>query len=268
MNFAANPQDLIYHEKQEGRLCAVHCLNNLLQGSYFTAVDLGNLADQLDEAELQQMAEGGFDGEDYRRFVASPSSNKDDTGYFSLQVIQKALSNLTIEMIKFNSKSSNLAISLRANPTAAQAFICHYQDHWYALRKFGTQWINLNSVLSKPKPISDTYLSLFLEQLQTEGHSIYIIAGNLIQTEADQYLLENPLPDWYSKEEPPKSSRRLPAGDAGCSGGGHSSLPLLPPPSYDEAMVESALAASLYESAQDEERQMKLAIEMSLKKST
>ncbi|KAH9400821.1 Ataxin-3 [Tyrophagus putrescentiae] len=190
MNFAANPQDLIYHEKQEGRLCAVHCLNNLLQGSYFTAVDLGNLADQLDEAELQQMAEGGFDGEDYRRFVASPSSNKDDTGYFSLQVIQKALSNLTMEMIPFNNKSSNLAISLRANPTAAQAFICHYQDHWYALRKFGTQWINLNSVLSKPKPISDTYLSLFLEQLQTEGHSIYIIAGNLIQTEADQYLLE------------------------------------------------------------------------------
>lgn len=123
-------------------------------------------------------------------------------------------------------------------------------------------------MLSKPKPISDTYLSLFLEQLQTEGHSIYIIAGNLIQTEADQYLLENPLPDWYSKEEPPKSSRKLPAGDDDRSGGGHSSLPLLPPPSYDEAMVESALAASLHESAQDEERQMKLAIEMSLNQST
>lgn len=60
----------VCHHQQEGRLCAVHCLNNLLQGSYFTAVDLGNLADQLDEAELRQMAEGGFDGEDYRRFVA------------------------------------------------------------------------------------------------------------------------------------------------------------------------------------------------------
>lgn len=43
--------------QQEGRLCAQHCLNAALQGSYFTAVDLGELAMRLDEEERQQMSE-------------------------------------------------------------------------------------------------------------------------------------------------------------------------------------------------------------------
>nr|ADD00649.1 ataxin 3 variant e [Homo sapiens] len=29
----------IFHEKQEGSLCAQHCLNNLLQGEYFSPVE-------------------------------------------------------------------------------------------------------------------------------------------------------------------------------------------------------------------------------------
>lgn len=43
--------------QQEGRLCAQHCLNATLQGSYFTAVDLSELAMRLDEEERQQMSE-------------------------------------------------------------------------------------------------------------------------------------------------------------------------------------------------------------------
>ena len=41
----------IFHEKQEGSLCAQHCLNALLQGSYFNAVDLAELSRQLDAEE-------------------------------------------------------------------------------------------------------------------------------------------------------------------------------------------------------------------------
>jgi ataxin-3 len=41
----------IYHEQQEGALCAQHALNSLLQGEYFTAVDLANIAHELDEEE-------------------------------------------------------------------------------------------------------------------------------------------------------------------------------------------------------------------------
>jgi Ataxin-3 len=55
--------------QQEGSLCAQHCLNALLQGSYFTAVDLATLANNLDEAERQQMAESGIDSVEYRQFI-------------------------------------------------------------------------------------------------------------------------------------------------------------------------------------------------------
>jgi ataxin-3 len=44
-------------------------LNALLQGSYFTAVDLAALAQEMDEAERIRMAESGVDSEDYRRFL-------------------------------------------------------------------------------------------------------------------------------------------------------------------------------------------------------
>ena len=34
----------VFHERQEGQLCAQHALNALLQGPYFTAVDLAEIA--------------------------------------------------------------------------------------------------------------------------------------------------------------------------------------------------------------------------------
>lgn len=41
----------VYFERQEGALCLQHCLNNLLQANFFTAVDLAELARDLDSAE-------------------------------------------------------------------------------------------------------------------------------------------------------------------------------------------------------------------------
>uniref|UniRef100_A0A8C9YU58 ubiquitinyl hydrolase 1 n=1 Tax=Sander lucioperca TaxID=283035 RepID=A0A8C9YU58_SANLU len=104
--------DSIFHEKQEGSLCAQHCLNNLLQGEYFTPVDLSSIAHQLDEEERMRMAEGGMASEEYRTF-------------------------LQLDLLKI-------------------------------IVLFSLQWFNLNSLLTGPELISDTYLALFLAQLQQE----------------------------------------------------------------------------------------------------
>ena len=55
--------------QQEGSLCAQHCLNALLQGTYFTAVDLADIAKQLDASESQHMAEAGTMTREYQQFV-------------------------------------------------------------------------------------------------------------------------------------------------------------------------------------------------------
>uniref|UniRef100_A0A3P9LZC2 ubiquitinyl hydrolase 1 n=1 Tax=Oryzias latipes TaxID=8090 RepID=A0A3P9LZC2_ORYLA len=162
--------DSIFHEKQEGSLCAQHCLNNLLQGEYFTPVDLSSIAHQLDEEERMRMAEGGMGSEEYRTF---------------LQVISNALRVWGLELILFNSREYQ---SLMINPINEKAFICNYKEHWFTIRKLGQQWFNLNSLLTGPELISDTYLALFLAQLQQEGYSIFVIQGNLPECEAEQIL--------------------------------------------------------------------------------
>ncbi|XP_041070492.1 ataxin-3 isoform X2 [Carcharodon carcharias] len=126
--------EAIFHEKQEGSLCAQHCLNNLLQGEYFSPIDLSTIAQQLDEEERERMAEGGTTTEEYRIFLQQPSGNMDDSGFFSIQ------------------------------------------------------WFNLNSLLTGPELISDTYLALFLAQLQQEGYSIFVVRGELPECEADELL--------------------------------------------------------------------------------
>uniref|UniRef100_UPI003AAB25DF ataxin-3 isoform X2 n=1 Tax=Centroberyx gerrardi TaxID=166262 RepID=UPI003AAB25DF len=175
----------IFHEKQEGSLCAQHCLNNLLQGEYFTPVDLSSIAHQLDEEERMRMAEGGMASEEYRTFLQQPSGNMDDSGFFSIQVISNALGVWGLELILFNSREYQ---SLMINPINEKAFICNYKEHWFTIRKLGQQWFNLNSLLTGPELISDTYLALFLAQLQQEGYSIFVIRGNLPECEAEQIL--------------------------------------------------------------------------------
>nr|XP_030739390.1 ataxin-3 isoform X2 [Globicephala melas] len=172
-------------EEQEGSLCAQHCLNNLLQGEYFSPVELSSIAHQLDEEERMRMAEGGVTSEDYRTFLQQPSGNMDDSGFFSIQVISNALKVWGLELILFNSPEYQ---RLRIDPINERSFICNYKEHWFTVRKLGKQWFNLNSLLTGPELISDTYLALFLAQLQQEGYSIFVVKGDLPDCEADQLL--------------------------------------------------------------------------------
>lgn len=81
-----------------------------------------------------------------------------------------------------------------------KAYICNYHEHWFTIRKIGSQWFNLNSLHSAPELISDTYLLLFLTQLQQEGYSIFIVNGILPDCRADQVLAArtvSPVPKPY-----------------------------------------------------------------------
>lgn len=181
----------IYHETQEGLLCAQHALNSLLQGPYFTAVDLASLAADLDNQEARALAEGsteGTDSKDYQNFLkekeAGHGSNYDDSGYFSVQVILNALAIWNLELLPYLSQA---AASIRSNPTSPVAYICNLQSHWFTLRKFGgKRWYNLNSLYKRPTFVSDTYLALLLQQLMKEGYSVFVVQGEVPRSEADE----------------------------------------------------------------------------------
>nr|CAD7399849.1 unnamed protein product [Timema poppensis] len=179
--------EAIFHEKQEGSLCAQHCLNALLQGSYFTPVDLAILAQRMDDEERLRMAESGVDSEDYRRFIEQPSGNFDDSGYFSVQVISSALEVWNLELVPYSSTEPR-ALQAQRRPMDMKAYICNYRDHWFTIRRLGHQWFNLNSLLTGPELLSDTHLTMFLAQLQQEGYSIFVVFGSFPECDVDQLL--------------------------------------------------------------------------------
>uniref|UniRef100_A0A0N5AQA7 Ataxin-3 homolog n=1 Tax=Syphacia muris TaxID=451379 RepID=A0A0N5AQA7_9BILA len=165
--------------KQEASLCAQHALNMLLQGHYFSASDLATIAHDLDERENSMLSTN-----------IARSQNMDDSGYFSVQVIAEALRVFNLELISFTSSD---AVEFQRDPTCGAAYICNLNEHWFVIRRFGFQWFKLNSLLSSPELLSDTYLSLYLAQLVNDGYTIFVVVGELPHCKADEILSQCPV---------------------------------------------------------------------------
>ncbi|KAI0630092.1 Josephin-domain-containing protein [Trametes polyzona] len=213
---------LIYHEKQQegSMLCAQHALNSLLQGQYvsimlslwvltpsniapqFTAPDLSEIARKLDETEHGYLEEGTG--------TNAPSTNMDDTGFFSVQVLEEALKVWNLTLVRWRSEAMR---PYQDHPHTQMGFILNQSQHWYALRRFGhvspnpaleadpgdSHWFNLNSFLSVPERISKLYLGMFLQQAEMEGYSIFAVVQRdpeaplaLPRTEADEIAASIP----------------------------------------------------------------------------
>lgn len=83
-----------------------------------------------------------------------------------MQVIDAALARLDLQMLRWGAEE---AAELHRAPELEEAFICNREHHWFALRRLGEQWWNLDSVAKAPTRIGQLYLSAFLAQLAQEG---------------------------------------------------------------------------------------------------
>lgn len=174
----------LHFEKQEGNLCAQHCLNNLLQGDYFNVIELSKIAADLDALQDEQMT-----AEESQRIraenVTSPSHddgadrshNMDDSGFFSVHVIERALQVWGLRLVRW--ASEEVRQSQGANKPEDQiAFILNLDAHWYALRRFGNasqRWYNLDSRNATPTWISPTFLGMQLVDGESEGYSVFSV---------------------------------------------------------------------------------------------
>ncbi|GFR48751.1 hypothetical protein Agub_g10709 [Astrephomene gubernaculifera] len=159
---------MLYHEKQVAALCGVHCLNTLLQGPYFSEIDLAQIAQGLDELERALVGEGALE---------EASGNVAMDGMFSIQVLSRALETWSLQVISLESEEAR---AFKAAPTTAEAFICNLQEHWFTLRRVaGGDWWNFNSLFPAPQPLSTFYLQAFLDSLTGEGWTIFVVAGKL-----------------------------------------------------------------------------------------
>lgn len=182
----------IFHEKQVAALCGQHCLNNLLQGSYFTAAGLAAIAQDLDDEEVRLLqshvdvvASSGSpaagDPSSTVGTTTSPfvSSNVDDSGNFSISVLQQALSmSFGLSMQRVSSGSPVLSQICRG---PAGAFVANFQSHWFPLSRLTAdpkrRWFNLDSTKGQPEIVGDFYLEAFVGQLLRQGYSLFQISG-------------------------------------------------------------------------------------------
>ncbi|CAD5226559.1 unnamed protein product [Bursaphelenchus okinawaensis] len=158
----------IFFEKQDGMLCAQHALNMLLQTRMYTALDLGDIARQLDEQEKALLP-----AEQRALFV---SSNMDDSGFFSIQVIRQALRTLGLDLVSLENPE---LVEVKLSPKIGNAFICNMELHWFTLRNIFGAWYELNSMKDGPKVISDGFLDVYISQLVAEGYSVFHVEGDL-----------------------------------------------------------------------------------------
>lgn len=161
----------IYFEHQESQLCGQHCLNNLLQQPVFSAIDLADIASNLDQEEMRHLS----NPKDMADFRSRGSTNVDLTGNFSFQVLNVALrTRFNIQLISWSGKEGR-----NVDITSQNAFLIHEKNHWYIIRKIRNQWWDLNSLLEKPSPLSMFYVTALLGQLREEGGIIFLIDGKL-----------------------------------------------------------------------------------------
>lgn len=166
----------VFHEVQDSMLCGQHALNNLLQESCFTPVDLAEIAQDLDAQEMKFMTEGGGITSDTMKFLSEKSGNVDESGNFSIQVLRAAIQRSHgIELISWTADTGQEAKDM----TAEQGFIVNRSSHWFTIRKINTRWWNLNSSLEFPEVITEFYLTAFLSQLIGDGYTVFQAKGSI-----------------------------------------------------------------------------------------
>lgn len=157
-----------YWEKQgPDRLCAVHCLNALLQAPCFSAADLAQHAHKLDAAERALLGAAGN----------AESANVDASGNFSIGVIEAALKTRGYSCV--NAQHPDVAGSVQSNPGSEAGYICnsHAREHWFTIRQVRGRWWDLDSLKHSPQSIGDVYLAEFLNATRQQGFTIFVVRG-------------------------------------------------------------------------------------------
>jgi ataxin-3 len=163
----------IYHEKQIGALCAVHALNNLMQGRVYDEYQLAQIAQQLDAQEARLLGGQALDS----------VGNVRADGFFNVEVLRAALTNDGFAMDRI---AGDEAKRLLAQPEKQRGFILNKREHWFALRRIAQEWFDLNSCLKTPRHFTDRELASAVNEAFSEGYTVFVVNGPFQQTELDR----------------------------------------------------------------------------------
>ncbi len=190
---------LLYHERQVAALCGQHCLNNLLQGPYFSEVDLAEVAQELDRKEQALMFEQGATSE-ARAFLREGSGNVGLDGNFSIQVLTAALMrahNVSLEDTRRPEHRPAMEW-----PAKQEGFVLNRHSHWYCMRRIDGQWWQFNSTQPLPVRLSEASLGSTLAELAADSWTVFLAVGKLPAPMPSSSGLGDPS-NWVDPSKPP-----------------------------------------------------------------
>lgn len=164
----------IHHERQSRLLCGLHALNCLLQrefGPHFTKADLDLLCDELDPPRCCHVNR-------HRHWAGM--------GDYDVNVLLYALSSRGLESAWWDARlpASRLRERLTAGDSSIVGLLVNGAgfssanlggaNHWYALRRIGASWWDLNSLHRAPRRFAD------VGEMCNDLQALLDMSGNVI----------------------------------------------------------------------------------------
>lgn len=106
--------------------------------------------------------------------------------------MQRALATFNLELVPFRSQDQ-IAVHARNAPHRIQAYICNLGAHWFTIRRFAEHYFNLNSLQYVPMIMPIEILKEYLNMIENNGYSVFIVSGQLSSSLADVQLETNPI---------------------------------------------------------------------------
>ncbi|OII74478.1 uncharacterized protein cubi_00031 [Cryptosporidium ubiquitum] len=185
---SAKESFIVYWEKQgNDRMCALHCLNSLLQGPYFDEALLSNIAYEIDDMERRLLEKSN---PKVKTMSDNLSNNASYDGFFSIMVLQECLQRHGYSCIPAaNPKVQDYILY----PSSCCGYIINSSEHWTSVRCVKGRWFNLDSLKAAPIHIDYFEVSRYLQEIMFSGKSVFVVQK--IQNETDSYSIPLPDPD-------------------------------------------------------------------------
>lgn len=160
----------VFHERQSGRQCGLHCVNNLLQRRCYEPADLNRLGAELQDRRNQ------IGGSSCSRMLSKlPGARlfgkcSAAVADYDVQVLQLALEHQGASMKWFDRRKDVQDLDLDDKhligiilnkrtwkvPCSACSQVRFEDRHWLSLARFSSGFFNLDSKLSQPKFLGST----------------------------------------------------------------------------------------------------------------
>lgn len=114
--------------------------------------------------------------------------------YFDEQTLAALSAGGPNDAYSLNAALRSFDLSLEPNRTVtsdpsmepeANAYLCFQHNHWFALRRIGAHWLNLNERIFRPGQVPFASIGTSISELEQDGCRIYKVTGQLPDCEAE-----------------------------------------------------------------------------------